>query len=98
MSFKKTVISWVQPIIKKLKKEPSEPTLQPVLKQTLSTVQMPPGIPVATVSVGSGGAKNAAVLAAQILALKYPEIDKNVKASRDAMTRKAEGKAEAWVP
>jgi len=36
----------------------------------LSTVQMPPGIPVATVSLGSAGAKNAALLAIQILARK----------------------------
>ena len=35
----------------------------------LSTVQMPPGIPVATVAVGSSGAKNAAILAVQILAI-----------------------------
>jgi 5-(carboxyamino)imidazole ribonucleotide mutase len=34
-----------------------------------STVQMPAGIPVATVAIGSAGAKNAAVLAAEILAL-----------------------------
>ena len=34
-----------------------------------STVQMPPGVPVATVSVGKAGATNAAVLAAQILAI-----------------------------
>ncbi|RKX25356.1 MAG: 5-(carboxyamino)imidazole ribonucleotide mutase [Candidatus Zixiibacteriota bacterium] len=40
----------------------------------LATVQMPPGIPVATVAIGSPGAKNAAILAARILALKYPEI------------------------
>lgn len=39
----------------------------------LSTVQMPPGIPVATVAID--GARNAAMLAARILALKYPEID-----------------------
>jgi len=39
-----------------------------------SIVQMPAGIPVATVAVGKAGAKNAAVLAAEILALKYPEI------------------------
>lgn len=44
------------------------------LDSLLATVQMPPGIPVATVSLGKGGAKNAAVLAARILALKYPEI------------------------
>lgn len=35
----------------------------------LSTVQMPPGVPVATVAIGKAGAKNAAILAAQILAL-----------------------------
>ena len=40
----------------------------------LATVQMPPGVPVATVSVGGAGAVNAAVLAAQILALSDPRI------------------------
>jgi 5-(carboxyamino)imidazole ribonucleotide mutase len=40
----------------------------------LSIVQMPPGVPVATVAVGSPGAKNAAVLAAQIIALARPEV------------------------
>ncbi len=40
----------------------------------LSTVQMPPGIPVATVSVGEAGAKNAALLAIQILARKDPRL------------------------
>jgi phosphoribosylamine--glycine ligase len=39
------------------------------LDALLSTVQMPPGVPVATVSIGKGGATNAGVLAAQILAL-----------------------------
>jgi phosphoribosylaminoimidazole carboxylase PurE protein len=39
----------------------------------LSTVQMPPGVPVATMSIGKAGAKNAAILAVQILAL----FDKN---------------------
>lgn len=43
------------------------------LDALLSTVQMPPGVPVATVAVD--GAKNAALLAARILALKFPEID-----------------------
>lgn len=42
------------------------------LDALLSTVQMPPGVPVATVAVD--GVKNAAYLAARILALKYPEI------------------------
>ena len=43
------------------------------LDALLSTVQMPPGVPVATVAVD--GARNAAMLAARILALKYPEIN-----------------------
>ena len=41
-----------------------------------STIQMPAGIPVATVAIGSAGAKNAAYLAAEILGLKYEEIRK----------------------
>jgi phosphoribosylamine--glycine ligase len=40
----------------------------------LATVQMPPGVPVATVSVGKAGATNAGVLAAQILAVGDPRI------------------------
>src|SRR6476661_4715592 len=40
----------------------------------LSTVQMPPGVPVATVSIGKPGATNAGVLAAQMLALGNPEL------------------------
>src|SRR6186997_3262787 len=40
----------------------------------LSTVQMPPGVPVATVSIGKPGATNAGVLAAQVLALSDPKI------------------------
>jgi 5-(carboxyamino)imidazole ribonucleotide mutase len=49
-----------------------------------SIVQMPAGIPVATVAIGSAGAKNAAVLAAQILALKYQEIRPKLAAFRKA--------------
>ncbi len=44
----------------------------------LSTVQMPPGVPVATVSIGKPGAKNAGVLAAQILALSDPDLEKRL--------------------
>lgn len=40
----------------------------------LSTVQMPPGVPVATVAIGKSGAKNAAILAVQILALANPAL------------------------
>lgn len=46
----------------------------------LSIVQMPPQIPVAT--VGIGNAKNAAYLAIQILAIKYPELAEKLKAFR----------------
>ena len=44
------------------------------LDALLSTVQMPSGVPVATVAIGKAGAKNAIVLAARILALKEPAI------------------------
>ena len=44
------------------------------LDALLSIVQMPAGIPVATVAVGKAGAKNAAYLAAEILGLNHPEI------------------------
>ena len=52
----------------------------------LSIVQMPAGIPVATVAIGEAGAKNAALLAAAILANKYPEIDKNLQQFRQNQT------------
>lgn len=44
------------------------------LDALLSTVQMPSGVPVATVAIGKAGAQNAVVLAARILALKYPAV------------------------
>jgi len=55
------------------------------LDALLSIVQMPPGIPVATVTIGSPGAKNAAVLAARILALKYPEVQAALETYRAAV-------------
>jgi len=51
-----------------------------------STVQMPPGVPVAT--VGIDGAKNAAYLACEILSIKYPEIAKKLEEFR-LKTRKS---------
>lgn len=48
----------------------------------LSTVQMPGGIPVATVAVGKAGARNAGYLAAQILALSDPAIAERLEADR----------------
>ena len=50
------------------------------LDSLLSTVQMPPGIPVATVAID--GAKNAAYLACSILSIKYPEIGQKLEAMR----------------
>jgi 5-(carboxyamino)imidazole ribonucleotide mutase len=47
-----------------------------------SIVQMPAGIPVATVAIGGAGAKNAAVLAAEILALQDPAIKEKLLAFR----------------
>lgn len=54
------------------------------LDALLSTVQMPPGVPVATVAIGKAGAKNAAVLAVQILALADPTLrDKLAQFKKD---------------
>src|SRR5687767_8329660 len=52
----------------------------------LSTVQMPPGIPVATVGVGAMGARNAGLLAAEIIAVGDPEMRAKIKARREKMT------------
>ncbi len=48
----------------------------------LSTVQMPGGIPVASMAIGKAGAKNAAYLAAQILAQSNPELSERLKQVR----------------
>jgi phosphoribosylaminoimidazole carboxylase PurE protein len=61
----------------------------------LSTVQMPPGVPVATVAVGKAGATNAAVLAAQILAVGDPAIRARVDAYRQSLADKVEQAAAA---
>ena len=52
------------------------------LDALLSTVQMPSGIPVATVAIGSAGAKNAGYLAAQIIATKDSELAERVRQER----------------
>lgn len=61
------------------------------LDSLFSIVQMPSGIPVATVTIGKTGAKNAAILALQILSLSDKRIEKNLeafKASLAAFVRK----------
>lgn len=57
-----------------------------------ATVQMPPGVPVATVAVD--GARNAAILAGQILSIKYPEIASKLEEMRARMKRDVERKSE----
>lgn len=52
----------------------------------LSIVQMPGGVPVGTLAVGKAGAQNAALLAAAILANKYPNIDKALTNFRQSQT------------
>lgn len=54
----------------------------------LSIVQMPAGIPVGTLAIGKPGAINAALLAAAILANKYPEIRNTLKQYREQQTQK----------
>ena len=54
----------------------------------MATVQMPPGIPVATVAIGAGGAVNAAVLAAQMLALGDADLAERLLARRRDMAEK----------
>ena len=53
----------------------------------MSIVQMPPGIPVACVSVGAWGCRNAAYIAAEILGIKYPEIREQLKAYRKKISQ-----------
>ena len=53
----------------------------------LSIVQMPKGIPVATVAIGNSGAINSALLAASILSNKYPEIRNNLMKYRSKQTK-----------
>jgi len=56
------------------------------LDSLLSIVQMPGGIPVATLAIGEAGAKNAGLLAAQILALSDPALAERLAALRQAQT------------
>lgn len=60
-----------------------------------STVNMPPGMPVATVSVGAWGAVNAALLAAQILAVADDDLAKRMKAARTDQHDKVVAKDDA---
>ncbi len=59
-----------------------------------STLQMPPGVPVATMAVGKSGAKNAGILAAQILAVLDPQLSKMLDNYKEEMALQVEKKAE----
>lgn len=59
----------------------------------LSIVQMPPGIPVATVSIGKAGARNAAILAAQIIGLKDKAVAQKLRDHRKEMAKDVEARA-----
>lgn len=59
----------------------------------LSTVQMPPGVPVATVAIGKPGATNAGVLAAQMIALGNPDLAGRVQGYKKTLEEKVEAAA-----
>ena len=59
----------------------------------LATVQMPPGIPVATMAIGKSGARNAGIFAAQILGVFDPDIAEKLAAFKTEMAEKVEEKA-----
>src|SRR4030095_3299020 len=63
------------------------------LDALLSTVQMPPGVPVATVSIGKPGATNAGVLAAQILAVGDPALAGRLRDYKARLEEKVEAAA-----
>ena len=67
------------------------------LDALLSTVQMPPGIPVATVSIGKPGAKNAAILAIQIMAASDDALTTQLEAFKKEMAAQVEKKAEKFT-
>ena len=62
------------------------------LDSLLSMVQMPSGVAVATVSIGKAGAKNAGILACEILALKYKDIEKKIDEYKKELEEEIEKK------
>ena len=64
------------------------------LDALLSTVQMPPGIPVATMALGKPGARNAGIFAAQMLALSNPDLAGRIDQFKQDMAIEVERKAE----
>jgi 5-(carboxyamino)imidazole ribonucleotide mutase len=58
------------------------------LDSLLSIVQMPAGVPVATVAIGKAGATNAALLAAEILGIQHPAIREQLKTRRETIRQR----------
>ena len=62
------------------------------LDALLSTAQMPPGVPVGTMGIGKAGARNAAILAVQILALSDSGLKERLRRYKETMAREVEEK------
>jgi len=75
---------------------PMESKLQG-LDSLLSTVQMPSGVPVATVAIGKAGAANAAILAAEIIAVGSEEMAEKMEEHKKELVKKIDRKNEALV-
>ena len=71
---------------------PVESKILKGLDSLLSIVQMPAGIPLPTLSIGEAGATNAALSAASILSIKYPEIKKKLITFRSKQTKLVKNK------
>jgi phosphoribosylaminoimidazole carboxylase PurE protein len=65
------------------------------LDSLLSTVQMPPGVPVAAMAVGKAGARNAAMFSAQIIGRKDMKVAKRLKDLKKKLAEEVDRKAEA---
>jgi phosphoribosylaminoimidazole carboxylase PurE protein len=63
------------------------------LDSLLATVQMPAGIPVATVAIGKPGATNAGILAAQIIGVADSSVAKKLAAHKEKLARGVEEKS-----
>ncbi|MCK4325755.1 AIR carboxylase family protein, partial [bacterium] len=63
-----------------------------------STLQMPSGVPVATMGIGKAGARNAAILAVEILAIKYPGLRRKLKEYKRQLAQKVGEKDRRWKP
>lgn len=68
------------------------------LDSLLSTVQMPSGIPVATVAIGKSGAVNAAILAAEILSINFSSVAKKLDEHKKELIKKVEEKNRKLFP